>query len=283
MADRLSDEYGLGQISAGVCIAFAMECYEKGIISLKDTDGIDLRFGNHKAIIEMLRKITYREGIGGVLAEGVKRASQLLGKETEDYALHVKGMEMAVFSPRVLKSQAIGYAISSRGPIHTEVRTTAECTGIVDRTTIKGKGVLAKELSDWSAIANSLVWCLSAERVIGIRLSEKVVEMIRVTTGMDINMTELVRIAERIHNLERAFNVREGFSRKDDILPKRIMEEPLPEGPSKGLMISKEDLDIMLDEYYIERGWDKNGVPTRDKLLALGLEDVASDMVAHLV
>lgn len=277
-ADILSDEYGLGQNSAAASIAFAMECYEKGLITSKDTDGVDLRFGNYGAVLEMMRKITYREGFGNLLAEGVKRAAQILGKEAEKYALHVKGMEIACFSPRVLKSQAIGFAVSSRGPIHTEVRTTAECAGYVDRNTITGKGILAKELSDWSAIANSLVWCLSAERVIDIRLSEKIVEMINVVTGMGIDIFELTRIAERIHDLERAFNIREGFGRKDDMLPNRIMNEPIPEGPSKGAVITRDDLNTMINEYYSARGWDNNGVPERNKLLSLGLDDVAKEI-----
>jgi len=265
--DQLCDEYGLGQNSAGGCIAFAMECFEKGLIDLERTDGLSLSFGNYQATIELLRKITYREGFGDVLAEGVRQASRLLGKETERYAMHVKGMEIACFSPRVLKTQAIGFAVSSRGPLHTEVRTTAECTGVVDRTTVTGKGIIAKELSDWSAIANSLVWCLSAERVIDLRLSPLLIEMIYLVTGMKLDMQELVGIAERIHDVERAFNIREGFTRKDDSLPHRIMNEALNEGPALGAIISEDDLNTMIDEYYAARGWDSLGIPPPERCI----------------
>lgn len=274
MADRLCDEYGLGQISAGVCISFAMECFERGLITKKDTDGIELRFGNHEAMIKMLRKITYREGIGDILAEGVKRASAILGRGTERYAIHVKGMEMACFCPRVLKTQALGFVVSSKGPSHNEVRITAELGRLIPNDLKNGLGYLAKELMDWSAIANSLIWCLSAERILDIKLSEEVVEMLNFTTGMDFDKTELVKIAERIHNLERAFNIREGFSRQDDVLPERFLKEAIPEGPAKGLKVSKKILNATIDEYYAARGWDKGGKPTMNKLLELGLEDV---------
>lgn len=275
LADRLCDEYGLGQISAGVCIAFAMECYERGFITDKDTDGIELRFGDHEAMIKMLKKIAYREGIGNVLAEGVKRASAILGKGTEKYAIHVKGMEMACFCPRVLKTQAIGFAVSSKGPSHNEVRITAECGGLIPEKALKnGLGYLAKELMDWSAVANSLIWCLSAERILDIKLSDEVTEMLAFTTGIDFDKIELIKIAERIHTLERAFNIREGFSRKDDVLPKRFLNEAIPEGPARGVKTNKETLDAAIDEYYIARGWDKEGKPTVDKLIELGLEDV---------
>lgn len=275
MADRLCDEYGLGQISAGVCIAFAMECYERGLITKEDTDGIELKFGNYEAMIKMIKKITYREGIGNILAEGVKRASAILGRSTEEYAIHVKGMEMACFCPRVLKTQAIGFAVSSKGPSHNEVRITAECGRLIPEESLKnGLGNLAKELMDWSAIANSLIWCLSAERILDIKISDEVVEMLKFTTGIDFDKAELVKIAERIHNLERAFNIREGFSRKDDVLPKRFLKEAIPEGPAIGVKLSEETLNTTINEYYEARGWDKEGKPTINRLLELGLVDV---------
>jgi aldehyde:ferredoxin oxidoreductase len=276
LADRLCDEYGIGQISAGVCIAFAMECYEHGMITKRDTDGIELRFGNYKAVPELLRKITYREGIGDILAEGVKKASTTFGKGTEDYAIHVKGMEMSCFCPRVLKTQAIGFAVASKGPSHNEVRITAECGGLISAESLQGSlGYLAKELMDWSAIANSLIWCLSAERILDIRLSDKVSEMLKITTGFDFTKTDLVKIAERIHCMERAFNLREGFGRKDDTLPKRFFKDTIPEGPAKGVKVDKQRLDATIEEYYAAMGWDKEGRPTQNKLLELGLEDIS--------
>lgn len=274
-ADRVCDEYGLGQISAGVCIAFAMECYERGLLTKKDTDGLDLKFGDHEVMMKLLRKITYREGIGDILAEGVKRAAALFGRGTEQYAMHVKGMEMSCFCPRVLKTQAIGFAVSSKGPSHNEVRITAECGRIIPEEKLKsGLGYLAKELTDWSAIANSLIWCLSAERILDIKISDEVTEMLAFTTGIDFDKTALIKIAERIHALERAFNSREGFGKQDDALPKRFSKEAVSEGPSKGVKIDEENLNATIEEYYTARGWDIEGNPTAAKLLELGLEDV---------
>lgn len=279
-ADRLCDEYGIGQISAGVCIAFAMECYERGLITKKDTDGIELRFGNYEAMLELLRKITYREGIGNILAEGAKRASAIFGKDTEEYAIHIKGMEMSCFCPRVLKTQSIGFAVSSKGPSHNEVRITAECGKLISIEELEsGLGYLAKELMDWSAIANSLIWCLSAERILGIRLSDEITEMLKFTTGFDFNKMELINIAERIHCMERAFNIREGFGRKDDAIPKRFLKDAIPEGPAMGTKVNKEKLEAAIDKYYTAMGWDREGRPTRNKLLKLGLEDVIVDLL----
>lgn len=282
-ADQLSDYYGLGQISAGVCIAFAMECYEKGLISRKETDGLDLRFGNHEALIEMLRKIAYREGLGDILAEGVKAAAEklgkIVGKDLSYYALEAKGMEVAGHSPRSVKSQAIGWAITSKGSTHMDVRPYAEESGEIDRKAVVGKGKLAKDCQDRTAIEDSLIICRFEERVGGLFLTQTHVDIVNLVTEMGIDLKELIRIAERINLLERAFNLREGFRRKDDTIPERFMEEPIPKGLSKGMVTPKQELDIMLDEYYEARGCDKRtGIILPEKLRELGVNDVARDM-----
>jgi aldehyde:ferredoxin oxidoreductase len=277
-ADRLSDELGLGEISSGACIAFAMECFERGLLTLADTDGLDLRFGNHEAMLEMLRKIAYREGFGNVLAEGVKRAAEIIGRGTERYAMHVKGQEMSALPPRVLKTQAIGFAVTSKGGMHTDIRPIAESAGVVDSHTIEGKGAFAKELSDWTAIANSLIYCLSAERLLAFTLSPPVLEMIKISTGMDMTMTDVVATAERIMNVERAFNLREGFRRRDDTLPRRILTEPIPAGPAKGERVTDADLARMIDDYYDARGWDQDGIPRSDRLHALSMDGIDRDL-----
>ena len=277
-ADGLSDELGLGEISSGASIAFAMECFERGLLTTADTDGLELRFGNHEAMIEMLRKIAYREGFGDILAEGVKRASEIIGRGTEYYAMHVKGQEMSALPPRVLKTQAIGFAVTHKGGMHTDIRPIAETAGVVDNRTIEGKGRFAKELSDWTAVANSLIFCLSAERLFAFTLSPPVLDMIRITTGMDLSMEEVVAIGDRVMNVERAFNLREGFRRKDDTLPKRILSEPIPEGPAEGMRVTVADLDVMLDEYYDARGWDRDSIPRSEQLQALSQQDLDADL-----
>lgn len=277
-ADYLSDYYGIGQVSAGNCIAWTMECVERGILSPKDLDGLDLGFGNHEAAMEMMRKIALREGFGSILAEGVKRAAEVVGKGSIDFANHIKGMEVSGFEPRTLQSQAIGFSISNRGPIHNEVRPLSEFFGNMDWSKIEKNGQNAKEMSDWTGVANCLVWCLSAERVLDFRLSPIVAEMLNAVTQWGWEVGDLVLVGERVQALERAFNVREGFSRKDDRLPRRMMKEILPEGASRGKVVPPEVLDIVLDGYYDARGWDRQGVPTRQTLARLGLQKVADEL-----
>lgn len=279
MADRLCDELGLGEISAGVCIVFAMECYEKGIITRSDLDGLDLKFGNHKAMIQMLQKIATRQGFGDILAEGVKSAAKIIGKGSEEFAIHVKGMEMPCFFPRVLKSQALGFAVSSKGPSHNEIRISSEIGQAIPTDLLKNElGSVAKKLMDWSAIANSLVWCLISERLLNLTLSNQVNEMLYFVTGMEFDESELIVIADRIHCLERTFNVREGLKRKDDTLPKRFFNEPLTERASSGKVVNKEKLDSDISRYYRAMGWNEKGVPDRERLYELGLKFVADSL-----
>lgn len=277
-ADRLTDEYGLGQITAGACIAFAMECFEEGVLGPDDTDGLELRFGNYTALIEMLRRIAYREGIGDLLAEGSERAAQRIGRGAERFAHTVKGMDIVGHSPRAVKSQALAYAVSTRGPVHCDIRPASEESGLLERSP-KNKGVEGVELSDWTAVANSIVWCISAERLVGMKLTPLVADIVGAAWGETVALEELREIGTRINNLERCFNMREGFRRKDDRLPRRIMEEPIPSGPSKGWVTPAEELAGMIDEYYACRRWDlATGIPLPDELRRLGLTRAAEDM-----
>src|ERR1051325_6647237 len=255
-----------------------MECFERGLLTTADTDGLELRFGDHEVMIEMLRRIAYREGFGNILAEGVKRASEIIGRGTEYYAMHVKGQEMSALPPVVLKTQALGFAVTHKGAMHTDIRPIPETAGVVDNRTIEGKGKFSKDLSDWTAVANSLIFCLSAERIYGFTLTPPVLEMIKLTTGMDLSMEEVVAIADRVMNVERAFNLREGFRRKDDTLPKRLLTEPVVGGPADGMRVTHQDLDYMLDEYYEARGWDRDSIPLSDRLQALSQQDLDADL-----
>lgn len=275
-AHFLCNEYGLDTISAGNTIGFAMECTEKGILT--DTDGIDLKFGNAQAVIEMLEKITKRDGIGDLLAEGVKTMSNRLGKGSEKFAMHVKGLELPCYDPRAAKITGLAYVTANRGGDHI----TAYIEGpaflampfmIVDDADvgdplqeIPEKTKIVKDFEDSFGVFDAIGGC----KFMGMVLTaEDWAGLISKLMGYDFTATDFRKTGERIYNLERAFLVREGFSRKDDTLPPRLLEEPLPEGPAEGHTVN---LAPMLDAYYEFRGWDKDGKPTKEKLQELGLD-----------
>jgi len=279
--DQMCDEYGIDTISTGGVIAFAMECYEKGIIGKEQTDGLELTFGNHEAIISLIEKIARKEGFGEILGQGVKKAAEHFGQGAEKFAVHVKGLEVPAHSTRGLPGMAIGYATSNRGGSHQDGRATAERIGKVDRDVTEGKGRYAVHVQRMTALCDSIITCRMTENIYGlIGITDDHVQMVRLITGMNVDKEELIDIADRIYTLERAFNIREGDeSRKTDTLPGRFMEEPIPSGPSAGKVISRELLDKLLDEYYEERGWDKTtGYPTPETLQKLGLEQVIKDI-----
>jgi len=271
--DRLTDELGLGQIQTGGVMAWIMECYEKGLISKESLDGLELNFGNTEAVKELLKKIAFREGIGDVLAEGSQRASKLLGIG-ESFLLTVKGMEIAGHSPRAVKTQALGYAVSNRGPVHCDIRPGMEENNIVPLGKPEGKGRLGKDLAVWTSLVNSIIYCLSAERVVGYVLNEEILNMVNALMDWEISMEELYKIGERIYTLERLFNVREGFSRKDDTLPHRIKKECT----EMGYRTTEEELESMIEEFYDAFGWDKEGKPTKETLVRLSLEEFMHDL-----
>jgi len=274
-ADRLSDELGIDTMSTGVVIAWVMECFEKGILTTKETDGLEIIFGKHEVLLDMIKKIAYREGIGDLLAEGTKIASQKVGKGSEEFAIHVKGLELAGHTARGLKGMGLGYAVATRGGNHQDIRPGAERSGKLDRQIIDGKPEHVLKNQRMCTIGDSLILCRRhSEPVFGQYLSEKYVEVINMLTGFDLDMGELNTIADRIYTLERMFNCREGITRKDDILPPRFMKEPIPDGPSKGMYMKEDELNIMLDEFYSLRGWDiETGIPKGEEIKRLGLEN----------
>ena len=267
-ASMLCDDLGLDTISTGNSIAFAMECYERGLLTVEDTDGLELKFGNADAEIEMVKKIAYRKGLGNLLAEGVRRASKKIGDGSEKFAMHVKGLEIPGYDPRGAFGMALAYATSDRGACHQRAWTVrAEIEGKLEpRFSTKGRARFVKETQDERAMCFSLVLCDFAPLEV-----KHFVELLNKATGFNFTVEDYLKTGERIWNLTRLFNVREGITRKDDTLPPRFMEEPLPEGATKGQVVTKEMLDEMLGEYYALRGWDKNGVPTEEKLKELGL------------
>lgn len=278
-SSRLCDDLGLDTISTGVTIAFAMECFEKGILTRKDTNGLELRFGNGDAVIECVKNIAYRKGLGNVLAEGVKRASETIGRGSQRFAIHVKGLGLAGHSPRALKGKGLEYAVANRGGSHHDGRAHAWDYGrpVKERAFMtEDKPQIVFATQNRSAIEDSLITCRLYEGIYGLSLTDFHCKIIKLVTGVDMTLPQLTKIAERIYTLERCFAVREGYTRKNDVLPQRMMREPIPEGPSKGAYMKPSELKKMLDEFYALRGWDvKTGIPTKDKLKELGIEYAA--------
>ncbi len=278
--ERLCDDIGVDAIEAGVSIAFAMECYEKGLITDKETDGIELRFGRDDLILPLIEKMGRREGnLGNLLAEGVKRASEQVGQGSEFFAMQNKGLTFPGHSARGMPGFALGYATGPRGASHHDSRPTGERTGLVKRDTIEGKGEYTARINHLNILTDSMIVCHLPEAIWGpLDITDNVVRCLNAVTGMDLTLDQARKTAERIWNMIRMFSVREGYRREHDTLPGRFMEEPIKTGPSKGMVISREMLDYMLDQYYEFRGWDKEtGVPTREKLEELGLEDLTED------
>lgn len=280
VADRLCDELGLDTISVGATIGFAMELFEKGIITKEDTGGIELKFGNHEAMVEMVSQIAFRRGFGAVLADGVKAAAEKIGKGSEKYALHVKGLELPGYDVRGAKAHGLNYATSYTGADHNRGYAFQEIFGIpipeaVDRLAIEGKGRLTKWNQDLrSATCDCPMMCaFLLDMAVTANAAQNTADMLNGVTGLNFTPEEIVTVGERVNNLARAFNVMAGFTRDDDTLPERLLTEPLKEGGSKGQLISRAELNQMLDEYYAVRGWSVEGVPTKQKLLDLGLEN----------
>lgn len=277
-ADRLCDELGIDTISCGGAIAMAMECYEKGIITAEDTGGLALKFGNPDTVLTLLKQIGYREGFGRILGEGTRAmARQYNAKE---FAYETKGLEIPAHSPRGYLGMAMGYATSNRGGTHQDGRPSAERAGAVARTDPQGKSRYIIDVQRMTTLADCLIACRFTEGIFGVTgITQDMSDIVKYVTGMEKTVEELVEIADRVYALERAFNAREGTSRKDDTLPYRAFNEPIPEGPSKGQYFPREAFEKELDDYYLLRGWDRQtGWPTKETLLRLELAEVVKDL-----
>jgi aldehyde:ferredoxin oxidoreductase len=279
-ANELCDELGMDTISLGVTLAFVTECFEQGLLTRSDTGGIDLRFGDYRLMNELIEATAFRRGFGNVLAEGSARIAEQLGEKAKEFLYTVKGVEVPGHSARGLKGMSIGYATGTRGGCHHDTRPTLQYASTFDHRSTKGKPEYAIRTQNFTALDDSLVQCrFTSERGgFGAMINEKYARIIRGITGWDVTTEEIEQIGERICNLERAFNVREGIRRKDDTLPYRVMREPIPSGPLKGMYCPPEELNAMLDEYYTLRGWTKDGIPGEAKLKELGLQDVIAEM-----
>jgi len=270
-ANILCDSLGVDVISAGCVIGFVMECFEKGLISSSQTDGLEIQFGDGDAALEAIKMISYREGFGDILAEGVQRVAEHIGKDSERFAMHVKGMEFPGYDPRGAFGSGLSYAVSPRGACHRRAWPPAqEILGKYPPYTAEGKAEMVKELYDLNCVLHGLLVCDMQSKFIPLSL-EDYSQYFQAVTGEDLTTDDFQTIADRIETLVRMFNVREGFSRKDDTLPYRTLHEPLPDGPAKGQCVGEENLTRMLDEYYLLRGWDLTGTPTEETLKKYGL------------
>lgn len=273
---EIANYYGMDSISAGVIVGFAMDCYENGILTKEDLDGVEAKFGNHEALIMLLEKMGKREGIGNILAEGVKIAAEKIGRGAEKLAQHIKGLEVTGYDLRCLKTAALGFAVSFRGADHNRHGAYAfDVKGKFNRLTYeKGRAKAVKELEDLYTIIDSMIVCKFSRGTYYKEL-EDMARVYKLITGIETTPEEMRRKGERINNLARVINVREGLGRKDDTLPYKVMHHPVPdEGPSKGAYVSQKELDLMLDDYYEVRGWTKEGIPTPEKLRELNMEDL---------
>ena len=272
----LCNYYGVDSISTGVIAGFAMDCYETGILTQQDTGGIDAKFGNAEAMVQLVEKIGKREGIGEVLADGVKFAAEKIGKGSDRLALHIKGVEVTGYDLRCLKTAALGFAVSFRGADHNRHGAYAfDVKGKVNRLIAeKGRGKLVRDMEDVYNLIDSFIVCKFSRGTYYKELPD-MAKLYTLVTGYEITPEDLKKAGERIQNVARLFNIREGLGRKDDNLPYKVMHEPIPdEGPSKGAFVTQAELDLLLDDYYESRGWTKEGIPTKEKLKELGMEEL---------
>jgi aldehyde:ferredoxin oxidoreductase len=267
MANYLCDKYGMDTITAGSTVACGMELYEEGYMPKEDSP-FPLTFGSGETLVEAIKLMGEQKGkLGKLLAQGSYRLGEHYGHP--ELSMSVKKQEFPAYDPRGIKGIGLEYATSNRGACHVRGYTIAPevLSGAADRLKYEGKGELVKIFQDLTSALDSTGICLFTTFGMG---GEDIALLLSTATGFKVDINEFMKIGERIWNLERLFNLKAGFTRKDDTLPMRILKEPIKTGPSKGEI---EELDKMLDDYYKVRGWDKNGIPTNEKLKALGLLD----------
>jgi len=320
---ELSNRYGLDEVLG--YISFAMELYDRGILTKDDLGGLDLKWGDEDAVMELMRKVAYREGIGDVLAEGSTKAAKKIGKGAEKYAIALKGMDILYMDPRTWwpKEAAcvLGALTCLRGgddltnthiipegiqswarkagwnkkkyldwfvnridmfeEVKGEVYGSPPRLESLEGTTTRGKAALCKWFGEITSLIDSLGICLFLTHKFALIGPTQFARLYSSCTGWDVTSRDIMKAGERIYNLMKAYIVREGWARQDDDWPERFYEEPIQEGPTKGAKLPREEMHQLLGEYYEKMGWDKEtGLPTRNKLLELGLEDVADELAS---
>jgi aldehyde:ferredoxin oxidoreductase len=283
-ANDLCDRLGLDTISYGVTVAFARECAEKGL--LDESDSQYLEFGDEDGLVELVKQVSHREGFGDELAEGSFRLAESLAEDIEaghreagdadpeSFLYGAKGLEFAAHSARGLKGMSIGYATGTRGGSHHDTRPTLQYDGEHEEST-EGTAEFAARSQHFTALGDSLTQCrFVQEGGWGKRINDKYRDAINAATGWDLSTDEVEAVGERVYNLERRINVARGVaSRETDTLPKRVMEEPIPDGPAEGMHCPPEELEAMLDEYYEFRGWNDDGTVSAATKERLGLAE----------
>ena len=265
-ANILCDKWGMDTIDTGNVIGFVMECFDRGLISPDQTEGLEIRFGDPEASLAAIEMIAFRKGFGDILAEGVRAAAGHIGHDSDRFAMQVKGMGFPAYEPRGAFGSGLSYAVSPRGACHRRAWPPAqEILGNYPPYTAEGKAEMVKGLYDENCVLHSLLVCDMPAKFIPLSLDDYA-QYLQAATGESPQREDFLKTANRIETLIRLFNNREGFTRKDDSLPYRTLYEPLPDGPAKGQFIGEENLNRMIDEYYALRGWDASGIPTEETL-----------------
>ena len=276
-AAGICDQLGMDTISAGATLAWAMECFEKGILNAGDNGGAALRFGDSDALLSLLDDIGHRRGLGDLLAEGTRRASARVGQGSEAWAMHVKGLEMPGYEPRSLKTMALGLATAPRGACHNRSSAyEADFSGGVDRLSVDDRrGKIAADSEDFEAVLDSLIWCKFLRKAFDDFYAESA-QVYTMVTGWGATPGELKQAGERITNLKKLFNIREGWARADDTLPPRVLEEKLPTGVVAGVGLTHDELAYMIAGYYRARGWTSDGQVPESLQARLGLTELVA-------
>jgi aldehyde:ferredoxin oxidoreductase len=296
-ANQLCNDFGLDVISTGHVISWAMECYQKGLLTGQRSDGLELRFGNGEDQLRLIRRIAFREGyLGDLLANGTRQAAQEVGGDSWKWAIQAKGLEQSSVDTRTAKGYALSFAVNARGPDHlmtevlAELGYSEEAREAVERITGSkeyadpGRTEKRAELVRWHedcyAASDALGFCVFTSTSAYTITPQNMAALMSYALGFDLSEDQLTSAARRIVTLERCFNVREGARRKDDVLPWRMMHEPVPSGPKKGMVTDPASLDRMLDEYYSLHGWDlETAIPKQETLEMLGLSELCNDML----
>jgi len=285
---ELCNAYSLDTISTGVTIAFAMECYERGFLTSEQTQGIKLEFGNAEAMLRMVELIARREGIGDLLAEGTAMVAKQIGREAEDFAMHVKNLEIPMHEPRLSKALGLGYMVNPHGADHCDsmIDIFFSAFGEQPNVTIPEFVSLGLEPAPFQGIDSrkvALAKALQSKRIIGDSLVlcmflpysfTQMAELTSAVTGHETSVTELLRVSERILTMFRIFNMREGFTAAEDKLPARFFE-PTIGGPLSDKPMNFGEMETAKRHYYHLMGWDEGGVPTNEKLEELGIDYLA--------
>ena len=282
-ANELCAAYGFDTISLGVVIAFAMECFERGVISSKENDGMELKYGDARGMLQMIEKITRREGFGDVLAEGVARAAKMIGRGADEFAMQTHGQEIPMHEPRLKMGLGVGYAISPTGAdhnhnihdtIYTKENEALNQLRLLDPAI---HAVPANDLSaakvriltantNWMHLFDSAVMCMFLPYS-----PQQMTELLNSVTGWELEIKDYLQTGERAATLARLYNLREGWDSKGDTLPKRFFE-PFKSGPLAGTGLPEDQFAAATREYYRQMGWDENGVPTRERLQELEID-----------